>query len=709
MRKVSKKWIAGMLSLAMVLTAGVVPEQTASAAAKKMKLSATKVTVKVKQSKKVTVKNAPKKAKISWSSKNKKIAKVSNKGKITGVKKGNTQVICKVTYTEKNKKKKKQFTVKVTVKKAANQVVTTTAPATTAAVTTPTPAPTTATQMTNIGEAREVSIVGGTSDKMTVKDNGIVRKELSTQYLIANEMGQGINLGNTLEATKALGEKDKFTEATDFEQAWSAPITTSKYIDAVHSYGFNTLRIPVAWSSMVSKDGKYTINEKMLGRVEEVVNYALNNGMYVILNDHWDYGWWGQFGSADEKVVENAWKRYESYWTQITERFKGYSDHLIFESANEELGDRLNDKINADGYSTDDGTAGVLTEEQCYEMTNAINQKFVDIVRNSGGNNANRHLLIAGYNTNIEKTADDRFIMPKDTAENGNTKMSVSVHYYDPWAFCGDGKSGASYTEEDKQHHTQQFDLLKKFTNAGYGVMIGEYGVCNPRQDKVVDWLKDVIQVCADHGCLPVLWDTPGMYFDRDTLKMNYRDVAELYNSITGAKGDTASITANTGLPKNSISLVDLTDKDVPVWTWEGEWAKNDAKNIGLDGNVVKETDVSKFVRTDSCTDATKLEFNEWGYQVFLKMDWSQLKKPCIRVTFKEATADVVGSLALATVKKVNGSGTDEQKYEFDTWNGKGVVLSAETLESLQTNPYLYLTFGNAPTVTGIYLYDLGE
>ena len=114
MRKVTKKWIAGMLSLAMVLTAGVVPEQTAGAAAKKMKLSATKVTVKVKQSKKVTVKNAPKKAKISWSSKNKKIAKVSNKGKITGVKKGNTKVVAKVVYKKGKKKVTKKLTVKVT-------------------------------------------------------------------------------------------------------------------------------------------------------------------------------------------------------------------------------------------------------------------------------------------------------------------------------------------------------------------------------------------------------------------------------------------------------------------------------------------------------------------------------------------------------------------------------------------------------------------
>lgn len=743
MRKIKKQLIAGVVSLAMVLTSGAIPSQSASAAAKKIKLSATKVTVNVGKSKKVTVKNAPKKAKIAWSSKNKKIAKVTKAGKITGVKKGSTKVTCKVTYTEKKKKKTKKLTVKVTVKKAAAKPAATTAapaaptvvPATTPAVTAQTPVSTataqppvsTATEpadvtptpffvksdsTSNIGEEREVSIVGGISDKMTVKDNGTVRKELSSQYLIKNEMGEGINLGNTMEATKALGEKDNFTEATDFEQNWGAPITTQEYIDAIHSYGFNTLRIPVGWSSMVSKDGTYTIDKKMLGRVEEIANYALNNGMYVIINDHWDYGWWGQFGSADETVVANAWKRYESYWNQISERFKDYSDHLILESANEELGSRLNDAINEDGYSVaeaDGGVKGILTEAQCYETTNQLNQKFVDIVRASGGNNANRHLLIAGYNTNIDKTVDDKFIMPEDTEENGKTKLSVSVHFYDPWGFCGDDATGSSYTEIDKTKNERSFDKLSKFTEAGYGVIIGEFGVCNPRQDGACKWLEDTIQIAADHDCLPVLWDTPGMYFDRNACKMNYKDVAEMYNRITGANGETDSITANTGTPTNDIVPVEITDQDTPVWSWEGRWAKNDGNNIGLDGNKVTKEDITKFVQTDSCTDESKISFNSWGYQTFLHLDWDSLKKPCIKVTFETDTADAVGKLKLATVDTVNGSGTDEQGYEYDTWAGKGFALSDITIESLKEKGYLYLTFGNAPIITGIYVYDLGQ
>ena len=119
---------------------------------------------------------------------------------------------------------------------------------------------------------------------------------------------------------------------------------------------------------------------------------------------------------------------YKSIWTQICEHFSDYSYKLIFESANEELGDRLND-----GEVT--GTDGVLSEDECYETTNRINSEFVKLVRSTGGKNADRFLLIAGYNTDFRKTCDDRYQMPEDTAKD---KLLLSVHYYTPWDYCSD-------------------------------------------------------------------------------------------------------------------------------------------------------------------------------------------------------------------------------------------------------------------------------
>lgn len=747
-----KKIVATALSLAVVcstISTFGASAKNVSAASKKvtLKFQNSSTTMKVGQKKnlKVIKKNVKKIKSMKWTSSKTKVASVNKKGVVTAKKAGNATITCKVKYQAVAKKKiaTKSLKYKVTVKNKAvttkvptittqapqsaaptgdSNIVSTIAPTATSSPeatippdalntpvvsATPVPIPFTvkSNDTSNVGEGREVAIVGGTSDKMTVKDNGTMREDLSFQYLIKNEMGEGINLGNTMEATKAAGEKDDYTEATDFEQAWGAPITTQKYIDAVHSYGFNTIRIPVSWSSIVSKDGNYTIGEKMLGRVEEIVNYALNNGMYVIINEHYDYGWWGEFGSADPEIAANAQKRYESYWRQIAERFKNYSDHLIFESANEEFGNFINEG-NLGFNTAVDGVVGTLSVDECYAMVNKMNQRFLDIVRESGANNEKRHLLIAGFNTDIDKTVDSRYEMPKDTEDNGTKKLSVSVHYYTPWEFCGDGVDGGEYTAADKAVTVEKFASLKRFTDAGYGVIVGEFAVCNPHKDGVIEWLTDVMQIASESGCLPVLWDTPGNYFDRDACLMNYQDVAELYNGITGANGNTADITTRTGKLSADITPIEITDADVPVWSWEGTWAKNDGKNIGIDGEVVTKTDVTKFVQTTTCTDESKIGFNDWGYQSFLKVDWSKMKSPCIKIQFKDEVEDTVGKLILATASADGKVGKDEQSYEFATWTGKGVILPKSMVESLKTSPSLYLTFGNAPVVTGIYVYD---
>lgn len=715
-RTYSKKFLSVLLAGAMMITgaaASFTTSQTADAAAKKATIKFAKTSYTVQAGKtvtlKITKKNVKKVKSMTWSSKSTKIAKVNKKGVVTGVAAGKTTTIsCKVKYLAKGAKKYATKTITTKVKVTAKASAT----ASTVKVKW--------NDKSNIGEERTVSIVGGTSDSMKVKDNGSMRKELSSQDLIKDEMGLGINLGNTMEACKAVGEIDNFTEATDFEQAWSAPITTQAYIDSIHSYGINTLRIPVAWTSMVSKDGNYTINPKMLGRVEEIVNYALNNGMYVIINDHFDYGWWGAFGSADPAVREGAWKRYESYWTQICERFKGYSDHLIFESANEELTDAaglpnggLNAAINQDGYLASDGVAGILTLEEVYETSNKINQTFVNIVRASGGNNEYRHLLIAGHATNIDKTCNSKYIMPTDTiAENGKSKLMVSVHYYDPWEFCGDGMSGAVYKEANKKHTQTQFAKMKKFTDEGYGFIVGEFGVCNPLQDGVATYLKDTMEIIVKAGGVPVLWDTPGTYFDREACTMQFKDVAELYNSMTGAKGNT-NIDATTGFVKADVNYyTSVPEGAKKVFSWEGSWKKNDGGNIGLDGSVVTSSGIEQFIKTDNISDASQLTFNEWGYQAFFKMDWSKLTNPIVCCTFEEDTEDAVGTIQFATCKKPNGAIKDTVTLEYADWGGKYVSIPGSILKTLQTDatrPYMYFTFGNAPVVKSITIYDLGK
>ncbi|MBP5152372.1 MAG: cellulase family glycosylhydrolase, partial [Lachnospiraceae bacterium] len=152
-------------------------------------------------------------------------------------------------------------------------------------------------------------------------------------------MGNGINLGNTFEAVST----GKNGSVATYESAWGQPKTTKDMIAGYKNAGFDTLRIPVAWTNTMDYlNGDFEINADYMERVAEVVDWALENEQFVVLNDHWDSGWWAMFGSKTPDTVNLAWKVYEEMWKQVAGYFKDYPDMLIFESANEELGNGLN-------------------------------------------------------------------------------------------------------------------------------------------------------------------------------------------------------------------------------------------------------------------------------------------------------------------------------------------------------------------------------
>lgn len=739
MNKKAKKILSVLLAFAMVITgaaATMVSGQLASAAKKpKVTLKLNKSSLSLKKGKsstlKITKKNVTKIKSQKWTTSKKTVATVSQKGKVTAKKAGKATIKVKVSYIAKGMKKAKTKTLSCKV------TVTDSTPAPTKR---PAPSYSSYDDKSNIGPEREVTIKGGTSDKMKIKDNGTMRTNLSSQDLADWYMGIGINLGNTMEATAAsLQEKEAATEATYFETAWGNAVTTQKYIDCVHSYGINTIRIPVAWSNMVNEE-TYEINDKYLGRVEEIVNYALNDGMYAIINIHWDSQWWGQFGAckrlednsrvADEERRAQAWKRFESYWKQISERFKNYSDHLIFEGANEELCNRLNDPIYQSGYvipydKEKDPTpiSGNLTKAEQYETTNKINQLFVDTVRASGGNNKNRHLLIAGFATNIDQTADMQYKMPTDIAENGKSKLFVSVHYYTPWDFCGDDGTG-TYDEEDRQALAKYFAPMQRFVDEGYAIILGECGVCEPISvtGDVPQWFRDTFAEAQKYHMVPVMWEK-GQYFNRAEGKLKFKDMAEMFNDITGAKGDTSMdrLTGKQNAP--AIDTVDVSKK-TPVWSWSGKWYKNGGDSVVGDdryqeggGTVVDGNDPdkrSKFVPESKITptiegDTTEIFFNEWGYQAFLKLDLSKYKKPAILFKFLENTDNDgnVGALQIGATTAADKFVADFS-IDFYNINGKAVVLS-DNVGLSADKPWLSISFGSKPTVTGIEVYEMGE
>jgi endoglucanase len=314
------------------------------------------------------------------------------------------------------------------------------------------------------------------------------------------DMGLGINLGNTFESN---GSWITGNTVNAYETAWGSPAITKAIIDGYANAGIKTVRIPVAWSNLMTdstRGGSYTISAELLNRVEEVVNWVLADNMYAIVNIHWDGGWWSRFPNDSAECMS----RYKKMWNQISEKFKKHSGYLVFESLNEE-------GVWQDVWNQYDNTGN---KSRAFGLLNAINQEFTNLVRSSGGNNANRHLLIAGYATNIDRTCDAAFKMPTDT----QNRLAVSVHYYDPFGFTHLEKDEdwatlrlTWGTAEDYKELDGYMDKMKaNFVDKGIPVIVGEYGfasnLARPAEE-IRKYTLAVARAIYSRNMCPVLWD----------------------------------------------------------------------------------------------------------------------------------------------------------------------------------------------------------
>lgn len=578
----------------------------------------------------------------------------------------------------------------------------------------------------NIGEERTLP------SGFVTRDNGIMRDNMdSAAYM--SRMGLGWNYGNSLDQaidTSKMSDEEKAKVNVKYcETSANNLVLTQKNVDTLKQYGFRNVRIPVAWSNLmdISEDKMtYTINEGYLQRVEQVINYCLNDGMYAIVNIHYDGDWWGQFGDADESVRKQAWARFRQIWTQVSNRYRDYSDRLIFESANEELGDRLND--NWVKRDTNNKT-GVLTVDEQYETMNKINQEFVNIVRKSGGNNEKRYLLIAGYSTNIERTCDERFVMPTDPIkENGVSKLSVSVHYYTPWNYCGgseyhqvEGGAARLYdwgTDEDIKAMHAELDKMSKFTEQGYGVIIGEYGVQTTAADGIANYIYEMGQYALEKGMIPVLWDNGG-WFNRQKNIISYDDVAQAILDMTGAQGIGRKAKVNTGKPL----YTEVQDESglTPVYSWEGKWKKN-----GGDNETYCEPALT--VLSNDGTNDWYYHCNSYGYWAVIYSEaLKNVKHLYVRVTCENNDIDS-SALQLASAEFKENYPPENGLYDpneqlkaansgalENCTNGKETNISAEESWSgklfsidedlLQGKSILWISASNKPVFTKIELF----
>lgn len=367
--------------------------------------------------------------------------------------------------------------------------------------------------------------------KPPVTQNGEMR-DMSTQEVI-DDMGVGINLGNTFES---CGSWINSSSVTNYETAWGSIQITEDIIAGYKAAGFGVIRVPVAWSNMMGSN--YQINQKYIDRVKQVVDWIIENDMYAIINIHWDGGWINNYsdsGMSFSKTYDECMKKYTTMWETLCYEFGGYGDHLMFESLNEE--GCWDDVWNRWG-----GTNG---KSKAFGLLNGINQKFVDIVRASGGNNAKRHLLIAGYATDVDLTCDSMFKMPKDSAG----RCAVSVHYYTPSTFCiltedADwGKASSTWGSSSEIKALERyFDKLKTtFVDKGIPVIIGEYGCPHDNKDleSVRKFITTVSTEAIERGICPVLWDTfdknnpTKCFYNRKTCKMNDSVIAKNFLELS--------------------------------------------------------------------------------------------------------------------------------------------------------------------------------
>ena len=331
----------------------------------------------------------------------------------------------------------------------------------------------------------------------------------STEDFVA-DMGMGINLGNTFDSTG-----NWFSDTTGQETAWGSPVITKKMIKGYADGGFGVMRLPVSWTVLSDKDGN--IPDGFMDRIQQVVDWILDSGMKCILNSHHD-GWPEKF----TEDYEGTLKIYENVWSQVSERFKDYGEDLMFESMNEVGFDSI--------WNQYGGTNG---KKEAFDMFNGINQKFVDTVRSSGGNNSQRHLLIASYWTGIDHACCDEFKMPDDPAD----RMAISVHYYTPSTLCilsEDAEWGKARTDwgtaQDYEELNKYMDMMEdNFADKGIPVIIGEYGCFGDNKERSIkeQWTLDVAKAAVERGLCPVLWDTVGDEYDRELAKFRDPDFIE--------------------------------------------------------------------------------------------------------------------------------------------------------------------------------------
>ena len=339
-----------------------------------------------------------------------------------------------------------------------------------------------------------------------------------------NDMGIGWNLGNSFDSYK-LGREIK--KPDDQITLWGNKLPTQKIFSNIKKYGFKTIRFPVTWYHFMDESGN--VSKEWMSKVKEVVNWIINSKMYCILNLHYD-------GAEGVWLYEGirAKQKFDNLWRQISNEFKDFNEYLIFEGMNDSLGDNFD-----------------------YMILLSLTQSFVDIVRNSGGKNTNRLLIIPGLKQDFELTCNPDYKFPIDPFK----KFAISIHYYMPSTFTREGNDNPwTYKDDNGEIHIinpktkwggeidykdlfSYFEYMKfYFLDKGIPIVITETGVMTEQRkdpSSIREYLFAVFSMSSDYsGIMSCLWDNSNKkygqvnYYDRENNKWYDEQIGDNFKKI---------------------------------------------------------------------------------------------------------------------------------------------------------------------------------
>lgn len=325
-------------------------------------------------------------------------------------------------------------------------------------------------------------------------------EEKTPSQLYVEAMGSGWNLGNTFDGFDAGGDQG--------EESWGNPRVTRELIRTIKDRGFDSIRIPFTTTMRIGDEStNYLIDEVFLNRYEEVVNWALEEDLYVMVNVHHDS--WEWLANWDGDPNSSEFQKFESIWIQLAERFKDYDERLMFESINE-----------PQFWQTDEAAALF-----------AINEVFYTIVREFGGNNLSRMLILPTIHTDFSQDKLDALYQQITNFEDEN--IIATIHYYSEWVYSANlGKTRFDEVLWDNQ--TPRTSLVEAFdrvydtyTANGIGVTVGEYGLLGYDKSDYANNLGETLKFIefinyyADQKDINLmLWDN-GQHLNRWTYEWN--------------------------------------------------------------------------------------------------------------------------------------------------------------------------------------------